>query len=59
MIVLSGLIKNTKGKKILSVTFCGSPQNVFLQFKRGQNEKGVSLTNQTQCIRKPEDLRSL
>ena len=24
-IVLSGLIKNTKGKKILSVTFCGSP----------------------------------
>ena len=29
MIVLSGLIKKTKGKKILSVTFCGSPKIVF------------------------------
>ena len=59
MIFLSGLIKNTKGKKILSVTFCGSPQNDFFQFKRSQNGKRVSFSNQTQCIRKPEDLRLL
>ena len=56
MIVLSGLIKNTKGKKIISVTFCSSPQNVFLRFKRGWNEKGESFSNQAQYIRKPEDL---
>ena len=29
MILLRNVIKNTKGKKILSVTFCGSPKNVF------------------------------
>ena len=57
-IVLSALIKNTKGKKLYRLLFVVAFK-FFLQFKRGQNEKGESFSNQIQYIRKPEDLRSL